>query len=120
RCVPESQRSFAMGVKWVFMRFLGTVLGPAVYGYLFDDACLIWQESCGERGSCWIYDGDTLAWNLIAISVAVKFVGCVSFALSLFIYKPPHTGESGELAPQPSPSEGGYANPALDEDDSKL
>ncbi|ELT96091.1 hypothetical protein CAPTEDRAFT_172180, partial [Capitella teleta] len=36
RCVPESQRSFAMGVKWVFMRFLGTVLGPAVYGYLFD------------------------------------------------------------------------------------
>ena len=75
--------------------FAGTVLGPVIYGSLFDSTCLVWQDSCGDKGSCWIYDRDLLTWYLLAITVCVKFLGIVSFALALCAYKPPDTEAEG-------------------------
>ena len=106
----------------------GTVLGPVLYGYLFDDACTIWQETCGTQGSCWIYDRDKVTWNIIAISVAVKFVACLTFFSAYLVYKPPHKGESGEMTTLPPSEESaanghlseGYANPALADEDERL
>ncbi|KAH8021912.1 hypothetical protein HPB51_018761 [Rhipicephalus microplus] len=29
---------------------------PLMYGALTDASCIIWEDRCGERGGCWIYD----------------------------------------------------------------
>lgn len=69
RCVPESQKSFAIGVQWFIVRGLGSIPGPIVFGVIFDATCKLWQESecSGEQGSCWIHDSKEVAiWILVA------------------------------------------------------
>jgi Organic Anion Transporter Polypeptide (OATP) family len=29
---------------------------PIIYGAVVDSACLVWEETCGEQGACWLYD----------------------------------------------------------------
>uniref|UniRef100_H2Z040 Kazal-like domain-containing protein n=1 Tax=Ciona savignyi TaxID=51511 RepID=H2Z040_CIOSA len=58
RIVPPSMRSFAIGLEWLFLRALGTIPGPILYGSFIDSTCKLWQsKECGTvRGSCWVYD----------------------------------------------------------------
>ncbi|CAH1774950.1 unnamed protein product [Owenia fusiformis] len=94
RVIPDAQRSYAIGIKWVFIRCLGTVPGPILFGYLFDITCLQWQNKCDTRGSCWVYDSDKLAINLLILGLAVKFVSAILFFLAQFLYKPPNDDNS--------------------------
>ncbi|XP_071804429.1 solute carrier organic anion transporter family member 4A1-like [Asterias amurensis] len=87
RCVPDTQRSFALGVQWLFARLLGSVPGPILFGRVLDSSCLLWQEKCGVQGACWFYDVRTLAWKLLLIAVGFKVVSFVFFTLSLVFYK---------------------------------
>ncbi|CAH1251560.1 SLCO4C1 [Branchiostoma lanceolatum] len=88
RCVPDSQRAFALGLENVLSRLLGSIPGPILMGFVIDQACLIRQESCGVEGSCWIYDNSSLARNTLYIALGVKAVSVIFFALALFSYKP--------------------------------
>lgn len=40
------------------MLALAVMLNPLVFGSLVDSACLVWEEVCGDRGSCWVYSSD--------------------------------------------------------------
>lgn len=57
-------RSVAPADKTVATGFIGTAVcglayvpTPVLFGYLVDSSCVTWEESCGQRGSCWIYNG---------------------------------------------------------------
>lgn len=56
RCVPDSHRSFALGLQWIVIRLLGTIPGPILFGVLFDRTCVLWQSTCGREGACRSYD----------------------------------------------------------------
>ncbi|XP_049940041.1 solute carrier organic anion transporter family member 74D-like [Schistocerca serialis cubense] len=64
RCVKEADKALSIGFAEVLLCALAFAPGPVVYGALLDSACLVWGESCGERGSCWLYDGKTLRYLL--------------------------------------------------------
>ncbi|XP_064596760.1 solute carrier organic anion transporter family member 4C1-like [Liolophura sinensis] len=89
RCVPESQKSFAMGVQWAFARFLGTIPGPILFGTVIDSACLIWKKQCGVKTSCWIYDNDAMGRSIFLVGMGIKIVSSFFFFLSSVVYKPP-------------------------------
>ena len=74
----------------------GFFLGPVLYGALFDASCLVWQETCGERGSCWIYDTTKLAWYMLAILLSIKVCGMGCLTLALYTYKPPPEDEDSK------------------------
>ncbi|XP_077990525.1 solute carrier organic anion transporter family member 4A1-like [Glandiceps talaboti] len=61
RCVPHSQRSFALGLQMIMVRIFGSIPGLVTFGTVIDRACLLWGEKCGERGSCWHYDNSQLS-----------------------------------------------------------
>ncbi|XP_038052227.1 solute carrier organic anion transporter family member 4A1-like [Patiria miniata] len=96
RCVPETQRSFALGVQWLFARVLGSVPGPLLFGSVLDSSCLLWQDDCGTRGACWLYDRQMLAWKLLAIGVGFKAVSLLFFTLSLIFYRSAHDGDESD------------------------
>lgn len=56
RCVPDEQRSFALGIQWIKVRLLGTIPAPMIFGLLIDETCILWQESCDDHGACLVYD----------------------------------------------------------------
>ncbi|XP_059836733.1 solute carrier organic anion transporter family member 4A1 [Hypanus sabinus] len=89
RCVPDSQRSFALGIQWIVVRTLGAIPGPIAFGSVIDISCLLWQEQSSERGSCYIYQNSAMSKALLIAGITYKAVGSVFFLLALFLYKPP-------------------------------
>ncbi|XP_030049280.1 solute carrier organic anion transporter family member 4C1 [Microcaecilia unicolor] len=90
RCVPDKQRSFALGVQWLFVRLLGSIPGPILFGITIDSSCILWQiDQCGDKGACWTYDNSKMAFLLIAISASAKVI-TILFVIGAFcFYKPP-------------------------------
>ncbi|XP_072028586.1 solute carrier organic anion transporter family member 4A1-like [Amphiura filiformis] len=94
RCVPESQRSLAVGVQWIFIRVLGTIPGPIAFGAALDTSCILWQQDCtGAEGSCFLYSGSGIAWKFFLIGFGVVFVTLTCFLLSLWTYNGPADDE---------------------------
>ena len=56
RCVPDTHRSFALGLQWIVVRLFGTIPGPILFGALIDNTCRLWQDTCGMDGACRNYD----------------------------------------------------------------
>ncbi|TSM04919.1 Solute carrier organic anion transporter family member 4A1 [Bagarius yarrelli] len=89
RCVPDSQRSFALGIQWILVRTLGSIPGPIAFGSVIDISCLLWQEQCGERGSCYLYQNSAMSQYTLIAGIVYKFLGTVFFMLASVLYKPP-------------------------------
>ncbi|XP_004949364.1 solute carrier organic anion transporter family member 4C1 isoform X2 [Gallus gallus] len=90
RCVPDKQRSFALGVQSVFLRLLGTVPGPILFGFAIDNSCSLWDvNECRTKGACWVYDNERMAYLLMSISAACKIITIIFVVVAVFLYKPP-------------------------------
>lgn len=61
-----------------------------------DSTCSVWQETCGARGSCWIYDKWPLGVRLMLWWMGTKLVGFVLLLIASFVYKPEVTQETQE------------------------
>ena len=68
---------------------LGSVLGPPLFGAIFDRACVSWQEHCDQRGACWIYSRHELNIYVFVTVICVKFVSFTLLISAYFCYKPP-------------------------------
>jgi hypothetical protein len=91
----------------------GTVPGPIFFGAVIDSTCLVWQEKCNEKTSCWIYDNLALSRNFFVILVSVKTLAAIMFGLAYKFYNPPveklpqttvivnHTKENGVSSLKP-------------------
>ncbi|XP_007940688.1 solute carrier organic anion transporter family member 4C1 [Orycteropus afer afer] len=70
RCVNNNQRSLALGIQFMFLRLLGTIPGPIIFGMTIDSTCILWDiNECGIKGACWIYDNIKMAHMIVAISM---------------------------------------------------
>ncbi|NWT19872.1 SO4C1 protein, partial [Vireo altiloquus] len=90
RCVPDKQRSFALGVQSVFLRLLGTIPGPILFGVAIDNSCTLWDiNECETKGACWVYDNKRMAYLLMGISAACKTITIIFVVMAVYLYKPP-------------------------------
>ncbi|NXK69864.1 SO4C1 protein, partial [Sylvietta virens] len=90
RCVPDKQRSFALGVQLVFLRLLGTIPGPILFGVAIDNSCTLWDiNECETKGACWVYDNERMALLLMGISAACKIITIIFVIIAVYFYKPP-------------------------------
>ncbi|PIO36421.1 hypothetical protein AB205_0118180, partial [Aquarana catesbeiana] len=89
RCVPDSQRSFALGIQWILVRTLGGIPGPIAFGSMIDISCLLWQNQSGEKGSCYMYQNSAMSSYMLIAGLVYKVIGLLFFLLAIFLYKPP-------------------------------
>lgn len=95
RCVPENQKSFALGIQWILVRTLGAIPGPIVFGSLVDKSCLLWQEKCWEQGSCYLYKNSDMSKHTLVAGLIFKVLGVTFFILANTLYKaPPESPQS--------------------------
>eukprot|EP00062_Callorhinchus_milii_P008599 gi/632951533/ref/XP_007891345.1/ PREDICTED: solute carrier organic anion transporter family member 4C1-like [Callorhinchus milii] len=88
RCVPDSQRSFSLGVQWVFVRLLGSIPGPVLFGAVIDKSCILWNEDdSGIKGACWVYNNARMVHLLVAIIASTKVVTIIMLIAAFFLYK---------------------------------
>ncbi|XP_072029799.1 solute carrier organic anion transporter family member 4A1-like isoform X2 [Amphiura filiformis] len=92
RCVPHSQRSFALGLQSLMYRAFGTVPAPVAFGAIIDTTCLLWEYDCDGGGNCWLYDNKIFSRYILILSLCIKFGSLIFFLLALLTYKaPPET-----------------------------
>ncbi|CAL8326376.1 unnamed protein product [Merluccius merluccius] len=89
RCVPDSQRSFGLGIQWIVVRTLGSVPGPIAFGSVIDLSCLLWQDKCGEQGSCYLYQNSAMSQYTLVTGIIYKVLGIIFFLLASILYQPP-------------------------------
>ncbi|XP_060086605.1 solute carrier organic anion transporter family member 4A1 [Heteronotia binoei] len=89
RCVSDRQRSFALGIQWIVVRTLGGIPGPIAFGSMIDKSCLLWQNQCGEQGSCYVYQNFSMSRYTLIAGLIYKVIGSFFFLLACFLYKPP-------------------------------
>ncbi|XP_038661113.1 solute carrier organic anion transporter family member 4C1-like [Scyliorhinus canicula] len=100
RCVPDNQRSFSLGIQWLFVRILGTIPGPILFGIVIDISCVLWNEDdCGRKGACWTYDNRKMANLITAIGTSSKVVSIIAIVSAYFLYRPPQVPEVSEQMP---------------------
>ncbi|KAM9682745.1 solute carrier organic anion transporter family member 4A1 isoform 2-T2 [Dama dama] len=104
RCVCDQQRSFALGIQWIVVRTLGSIPGPIAFGWVIDKACLLWQDQCGQQGSCFVYQNSAMSWYLLIAGLGYKVLGSIFFAIAYFLYKSPLGSSDGLEASLPSQS----------------
>ncbi|XP_072223849.1 solute carrier organic anion transporter family member 4A1 [Leuresthes tenuis] len=89
RCVPDSQRSFGLGIQWIVVRSLGGIPGPIAFGSVIDISCLLWQDQCGEQGSCYLYHNSAMSQYTLVAGIIYKVMGTIFFLLASILYQPP-------------------------------
>ncbi|XP_058535586.1 solute carrier organic anion transporter family member 4A1 [Ochotona princeps] len=97
RCVGEQQRSFALGIQWLVVRTLGSIPGPIAFGWVIDKACLLWQDQCGQPGSCFVYQNGAMSRYMLGVGLTYKVLGLIFFAGASYLYKPPPAGSPDGL-----------------------
>ncbi|KAI8503084.1 sodium-independent organic anion transmembrane transporter [Branchiostoma belcheri] len=132
RTVPDSQRPFALGLQWIFVRCIGTIPGPILFGRFIDDACLVWQEKCDGQGSCWFYDNAAMARSLLYLTIAGKALAFIFYSVAALSYRPPPLEDmdktttevalhnQDELAAVTVPESNGVSNKALEIESTEL
>ncbi|XP_041473854.1 solute carrier organic anion transporter family member 4A1-like [Lytechinus variegatus] len=94
RCVPHSQRTFALGLQSLLYSALGTIPGPVVLGLLIDKSCLVWEGSCDGSKTCWLYENSDLSLVFFLITLLAHVIGLLFLVGALFSYRNPD-GQDG-------------------------
>ena len=56
-------------------------------GGVLDSSCILWEDKCGDRGSCLYYDNHQMAWYLLALCTGCKLFNVFFAVLAWWFYK---------------------------------
>lgn len=87
RCVEERDKSFAMGIAMTVFGTFGSIPYPLIFGAIADSACLIWEQSCGGKGNCWLYDAHKFRYYLHGAAFTFMTIGSIFDAFVIYFAK---------------------------------
>lgn len=50
----------------------GGIPGPIAFGWVIDKACLLWQDQCGQQGSCLVYQNSAMSHYILIMGLLYK------------------------------------------------
>lgn len=84
RTVEPMDKSFTNGVLSSFLSIFTFIPSPLLFGYIADSSCLIWEEKCGQRGNCWLYDQSRFRNTFLLTTISFMFMGSLFDFLMIF------------------------------------
>lgn len=61
--MEDRDKALALGILSTAVALFGFLPNPVLFGSAIDSTCLVWEQSCGKRGSCWVYATDQFRCN---------------------------------------------------------
>lgn len=61
----------------MMVSLLALIPGPIIYGIVIDATCTVWNNQCGVRGNCQLYDQAKFRYYVNLLSLALTSVGMV-------------------------------------------
>lgn len=87
RSIEPRDKSLSLLVVSAVMNLFAFIPYPLIYGALTDASCIVWEERCGDRGSCWLYDLQKLRYLIHGVTTALILIGCVFMACMAYYCK---------------------------------
>nr|CAH8823628.1 unnamed protein product [Trichobilharzia regenti] len=104
RSVGHNERSFALGLKFVIVRFLANLPSPIVFGRVIDGACRFWRSECGRQGDCAFVDVRYLNLYMTGLGIIVKGSGLLLyFILLYFLHRDKLKNNRDDMTNEPKP-----------------
>ncbi|XP_064473124.1 solute carrier organic anion transporter family member 74D-like [Ornithodoros turicata] len=76
RSMAPADKSMALTIQSVALNLLAFIPFPLIYGALLDASCAVWEDRCGDRGTCWIYDLGLLRNLIHGVTTGLLAVSC--------------------------------------------
>ncbi|XP_077564425.1 solute carrier organic anion transporter family member 74D-like [Haemaphysalis longicornis] len=77
RSLNPLDKGAALCVLSAVMNVFAFIPYPLIYGALADASCLLWEDKCGERGACWLYDLPKFRFTVHGVTAALLVLGCL-------------------------------------------
>ncbi|CAL1572570.1 unnamed protein product [Knipowitschia caucasica] len=87
RSVPVDDKSFAVGLQYMFFRVLAFMPGPVLYGKVIDTTCLLWGKKCNRLTSCLYYDMDLFRTRFLGLQLVFFCGSLFCFLLMVWIQR---------------------------------
>ena len=84
RAIDQKDKAAAVTLTISFISAFALLPSPLIFGSLYDRACTIWAESCGERLNCLAYNTDKLRVDIGTLSAV--FISLALCCDSLVFY----------------------------------
>ena len=86
RAVEKRDKAAAMTVTVSFVSAFALLPSPIIFGSVYDGACTIWAEKCGEKLNCLAYNTDKLRIGVGTIATIFVALGlCCDTAVWYFV-----------------------------------
>jgi len=108
RCVRKEEKSLGLGLQSIILRLIGSIPGPVLFGSFLDRACILWEPSCDEHGSCLLYNNYQMAVFMLVICILGKATSVLFYGLGFLASRRssiPDIIEEGNEANVPKTSE---------------
>ena len=76
--VPLPYQSMALGLRQTIVRVLGQTTGPLLFGFVFDQSCLIWLTDCYGRKTCKVYDNRRMGISMAFSGFATRIISGIA------------------------------------------
>ncbi|XP_072020345.1 solute carrier organic anion transporter family member 5A1-like [Amphiura filiformis] len=88
RLVEADDRAVALGLKSLITKCLAYFPAPILVGMSINSTCILWQYTCGNRGSCWLYDVVAYRYLYQGILLVLKSLSIICYVLVYVFIKP--------------------------------
>jgi len=96
--VPLSYQNMALALRQTTVRVLGQTTGPLLFGFVFDQTCLVWLTDCYSRRTCKVYNNRQMGLSMALAGFFTRFISGIACGVVYFNWKFKHSNED-EVSP---------------------
>jgi hypothetical protein len=91
--VPLPYQSMALAVRQTTVRVLGQTSGPLLFGFVFDQSCLVWLTDCYARRTCTVYDNRRMGISMALSGFSCRIISGIACIIVYVNWKLKHSDE---------------------------
>jgi hypothetical protein len=89
--VPLSLQNMALALRQTTVRVLGQTTGPLLFGFVFDQSCLVWLIDCYSRRTCKVYNNRRMGLSMALSGFFTRFISGIACGVVYLNWKFKHS-----------------------------
>jgi hypothetical protein len=86
-------QSMALGLRQTIVRVFGQTSGPLLFGFAFDQSCLVWLIDCYNRRTCTVYNNRRMGMSMAFSGFATRIISGSACIIVFLNWKLKHSDE---------------------------
>ncbi|CAF0803282.1 unnamed protein product [Adineta steineri] len=91
--VPLPYHSMALGVRQTIVKVFGQTTGPLLFGFVFDESCLVWLVDCYKRRTCTVYDNRKMGISMALSGFSARLISGICCIIVFTNWRLKHSNE---------------------------